>query len=86
MRNGNLQSETNPCNAVLSSYPTYEEWKLNNNFFVSTSLTNCSYPTYEEWKLSFSIFTVPRESQSSYPTYEEWKLYTWNKSMYFVYD
>ena len=33
----------------FSSYPTYEEWKLQDlvaSFYAHTS----SYPTYEEWK------------------------------------
>ena len=54
------------------SYPTYEEWKLNNNFFVSISLTNRSYPTYEEWKPWYLRYKIDGKT-SSYPTYEEWK-------------
>ena len=47
---------------LISSYPTYEEWKP----FYQTSLQKleyyCSYPTYEEWKRPNSC---PRAIMSS---------------------
>jgi len=40
----------------MSSYPTYEEWKLSSKS-SEFDLTMGSYPTYEEWKLFFdSLF------------------------------
>ena len=58
---------------VISSYPTYEEWK--HKFDILDSIPKeGSYPTYEEWKLllltNAGILLI-----CSYPTYEEWKLY-----------
>jgi len=44
--------------ALLRSYPTYEEWKRGTNepFWVQTE--NGSYPTYEEWKLYTRSFQI----------------------------
>jgi len=39
----------------MSSYPTYEEWKLSFTSFT-TGFEISSYPTYEEWK-RLSIFS-----------------------------
>ncbi len=51
MRNGNGKFLTDKNNAISSSYPTYEEWKLAEP--VSGEIRSSrSYPTYEEWKPS----------------------------------
>ena len=44
---------------IIRSYPTYEEWKQEENRRFWTSIKS-SYPTYEEWKpiLSFRIFSL----------------------------
>ena len=55
----------------LSSYRTYEEWKLNIINFINLYKTS-SYRTYEEWKPGLSFEYVSYNS-SSYRTYEEWK-------------
>jgi len=50
MRNGNAFKTEKKVSVYLSSYPTYEEWKL----ILKKGLTEeqaGSYPTYEEWKL-----------------------------------
>jgi len=49
MRNGNTETLEKIGEVMMSSYPTYEEWKL---FSVDSdkSLESSSYPTYEEWK------------------------------------
>jgi len=51
MRNGNEDILVFNVKAIKSSYPTYEEWKLNLGYFVNFAHLACSYPTYEEWKL-----------------------------------
>jgi len=62
-----------------SSYPTYEEWKLNVIYWTSYKKIS-SYPTYEEWKLASlkyqSLFIL-----CSYPTYEEWKQIIWKYNL-----
>jgi len=50
MRNGNNVKEFTPWGESLSSYPTYEEWKLIYTFLTYINLNFSSYPTYEEWK------------------------------------
>jgi len=68
-------------NGLMSSYPTYEEWKPK-SLYLPVSKFSCSYPTYEEWKQiqsepSFALI------EGSYPTYEEWKrLVVWNTWCY----
>jgi len=42
---------------MLSSYPTYEEWKLQIWLLVNI-YSICSYPTYEEWKLEREIYYI----------------------------
>jgi len=42
---------------MLSSYPTYEEWKLQIWLLVNIN-SICSYPTYEEWKLEREIYYI----------------------------
>jgi len=59
------------CSTTYRSYPTYEEWKLD-EFFFSFYIHFCSYPTYEEWKLCNSV-RCNLNIFRSYPTYEEWK-------------
>ena len=56
----------------MSSYPTYEEWKLPDNQ-SNASPKSCSYPTYEEWKQRTPYVSTLERRDSSYPTYEEWK-------------
>ena len=74
MRNGNSWITSDlAIGGALSSYPTYEEWKLNKQN-VLMSLKKRSYPTYEEWK-RFLFFFYLFPQICSYPTYEEWKLY-----------
>ena len=57
---------------LLSSYPTYEEWKPYNKVIMVGRVSKGSYPTYEEWKRNYE---EPRNTVviCSYPTYEEWK-------------
>ena len=77
MRNGNSFNYVYDTNYGLSSYPTYEEWKLvQKKVAFSTFLR--SYPTYEEWKHLEEVL-APESFLRSYPTYEEWKLYQKNK-------
>ena len=59
------------CNIIVSSYPTYEEWKPL-SWKHKGYLYFSSYPTYEEWKLARFHYTGIIYN-SSYPTYEEWK-------------
>jgi len=71
MRNGNKERKLNYTQCLLSSYRTYEEWKLSNIIFTRLS-TASSYRTYEEWKPvcgSKPYNLILR----SYRTYEEWK-------------
>ena len=49
MRNGNNNTPLSKPSPFLSSYPTYEEWKLLSHL-LSLLLLLRSYPTYEEWK------------------------------------
>ena len=56
----------------ISSYPTYEEWKLYQSWLLADN-DKSSYPTYEEWKHCENSFRTAW-TISSYPTYEEWKL------------
>jgi len=60
MRNGNGGGGNVLCVLFVSSYPTYEEWKL---FFAPLQLIvlASSYPTYEEWKPDPELFQPPRE-------------------------
>ena len=52
MRNGNkLGANSVTANAIGSSYPTYEEWKLGKKATTGAGTEERSYPTYEEWKL-----------------------------------
>jgi len=55
----------------LSSYRTYEEWKLN-KFNVQFKFQKSSYRTYEEWKRHINHLQK-NSKDSSYRTYEEWK-------------
>jgi len=73
MRNGNYFLRYLRLVHQVSSYPTYEEWKRNNNIAISIQIYCSSYPTYEEWKPTLSCWLLYRIS--SYPTYEEWKLF-----------
>jgi len=55
----------------VSSYRTYEEWKL--GLYGNTGYAEGgSYRTYEEWKRS-SVSSSYTGQPSSYRTYEEWK-------------
>jgi len=49
MRNGNSRSDVFDVND-MSSYRTYEEWKLCVRYIAKQSFHFCSYRTYEEWK------------------------------------
>jgi len=55
----------------ISSYRTYEEWKLK-RWKRETKVTDGSYRTYEEWKRGHGHF-ISSVKDSSYRTYEEWK-------------
>ena len=56
----------------MSSYPTYEEWKLCFFNLEKRIIYYSSYPTYEEWKRAQDLNPTPN-TLCSYPTYEEWK-------------
>jgi len=72
MRNGNFLVSFFPNTSFyLRSYPTYEEWKLEEYEGVS-DIEIGSYPTYEEWKLELKNAKMVN-LKCSYPTYEEWK-------------
>ena len=57
MRNGNFDAIINGVKSVISSYPTYEEWKLSPISSKEAPVFSSSYPTYEEWK-PFTIDVV----------------------------
>ena len=57
---------------ILSSYPTYEEWKPKAVEGKDSDETFGSYPTYEEWKRA-DAYWAEDLIMGSYPTYEEWK-------------
>jgi len=71
MRNGNQIVVSYPRTAGVSSYRTYEEWKLFAVKLVTAFLIG-SYRTYEEWK-HHAVPNVFGTRFSSYRTYEEWK-------------
>jgi len=98
MRNGNTTLIPNSHFLCICSYPTYEEWKLDQPVQLNQNEMR-SYPTYEEWKLGELRFINVSSSFSSYPTYEEWKLsiiilqvktyymflsYLWGMETYFI--
>jgi len=72
MRNGNKEYYTKQLVGYLSSYRTYEEWKLDTPLIIGTREASGSYRTYEEWKLEVTGKEV-QKIDSSYRTYEEWK-------------
>ena len=49
MRNGNPFLSHIRLVSLFSSYPTYEEWKLE-DIKKLKEIEDGSYPTYEEWK------------------------------------
>ena len=57
----------------ISSYPTYEEWKLSYIRFIRSTI-NFLFLSYLWGMETFLSFSVIVTSFSSYPTYEEWKL------------
>ena len=67
-------SSSSPPFFSFCSYPTYEEWKLQESTSGRTEISS-SYPTYEEWKPSSSLGLGSVVAPGSYPTYEEWKQY-----------
>jgi len=71
MRNGNKDLLMYLVIYLLSSYRTYEEWKLPWAYPKSLLLPG-SYRTYEEWKPSLIWIKLNRFLRS-YRTYEEWK-------------
>ncbi len=71
MRNGNRRATETKNQMYLSSYRTYEEWKLPEETNI-TMFENRSYRTYEEWKQYFNYLCLFNELRS-YRTYEEWK-------------
>ena len=62
----------------MSSYRTYEEWKLL-LALVSPYSAHRSYRTYEEWKPFISQKCLGLE-HGSYRTYEEWKQVSVNEN------
>jgi len=73
MRNGNCDAIRDELNSTVSSYRTYEEWKL----IVSAGSpfwSIGSYRTYEEWKLtivfpvhiSILVLTVPMRNGNEF--------------------
>jgi len=49
MRNGNQEGNMSPMSAILTFYPTYEEWKQELEEEIDFE-KQAFYPTYEEWK------------------------------------
>ena len=49
MRNGNKSAILSFNSSLISSYPTYEEWKPIIHKSIRIYIVG-SYPTYEEWK------------------------------------
>jgi len=73
MRNGNYFYDLDEKEIkIISSYPTYEEWKHYVDALVILFFYRGSYPTYEEWKPIYKE-VEDISYQGSYPTYEEWK-------------
>ena len=68
-------------NFIQSSYPTYEEWKLNYYTIISyLNLKVLILPMRNGNYVTFAYMFV--HTPGSYPTYEEWK-HIWSKQ-YFI--
>ena len=73
MRNGNGQVYSAGTKITLSSYPTYEEWKLVLFAPLLPVLLVLILPMRNGNFQKFQY--IYRHRHSSYPTYEEWKLF-----------
>jgi len=58
MRNGNTNHNSYGHLSPHGSYPTYEEWKHEDDYRLDGT-GESSYPTYEEWKQLYKSIIIP---------------------------
>ena len=73
MRNGNIVNYYYFLMSILSSYPTYEEWKPVYTLFLSKTIQVLILPMRNGNLLFLQLWEQVLYA-GSYPTYEEWKL------------